>query len=86
MPPDVRAICTKTDLTQPQHPPASAMQSVVATRIGSYAEVLTLDSVAKPELTSGTALVRVLSAGLAFPECAATPQPQLSQCGAPPPT
>ena len=43
------------------------MQSVVATSIGAYSEVLSLESVPKPELSAGTALVRVLSAGLAFP-------------------
>ena len=44
------------------------MQSVVATSIGAYSEVLSLESVPTPELSAGTALVRVLSAGLAFPD------------------
>ena len=44
------------------------MKAVVASQIGPYADVLSLCSVPKPELAPGTALVRVLSAGLAFPD------------------
>ena len=44
------------------------MKAVVASVIGPYADVLSLCSVPKPELVAGTVLVRVLSAGLAFPD------------------
>ena len=44
------------------------MKAVVASKIGPYADVLSLCNVPKPELLPGTALVRVLSAGLAFPD------------------
>jgi D-arabinose 1-dehydrogenase-like Zn-dependent alcohol dehydrogenase len=47
---------------------ANAMKAVVASATGDYAEVLSLRNVPKPELLPGTALVRVLSAGLAFPD------------------
>ena len=44
------------------------MKAVVANAIGPYAEVLSLQTVPELELAEGTALVRVLSAGLAFPD------------------
>ena len=44
------------------------MKAVVASMIGPYSDVLSLCDMPKPELLPGTALVRVLSAGLAFPD------------------
>ena len=44
------------------------MQAVVASATGRYSDVLSLCTVPKPELLPGTALVRVFSAGLAFPD------------------